>query len=58
MDYCAGQVACEYVSQPVLCDLPDHPMVKFSLQFLVSVRSISPLELFIHDNYAVKLAKR
>ncbi|VDK89451.1 unnamed protein product [Litomosoides sigmodontis] len=51
------KIACKYIHRPVLFRRPDSGnMVKFDLQYIIFLRCLQPLKLFLYKNFLVRFA--
>ncbi|NXV91902.1 tubulin--tyrosine ligase-like protein 12 isoform X2 [Calonectris borealis] len=52
------KVVCKYIENPVLFHREDVGMVKFDIRYVVLLRSIKPLKLYIYDVFWLRFSNR
>ncbi|XP_068806970.1 tubulin--tyrosine ligase-like protein 12 isoform X1 [Struthio camelus] len=52
------KVACKYIENPVLFHREDVGMVKFDVRYVVLLRSIKPLKLYVYDVFWLRFSNR
>lgn len=52
------QVVCKYIENPVLFHREDVGMVKFDIRYVVLLRSVKPLKLYIYDVFWLRFSNR
>lgn len=55
---CALQVVCKYIESPVLFLREDVGRVKFDIRYIVLLRSVKPLRLFVYDVFWLRFSNR
>ena len=59
MWYCVTlQVACKYISNPVLFNRPEVGLVKFDIRYMLMLRSVQPLTLYAYDVFWLRFANK
>ena len=56
-----SKIACKYISTPVLLKIPEidgGAGVKFDIRYMLLVRSLRPLKLYVHKIFWVRFAKK
>lgn len=56
-----SKIACKYISTPVLLKIPEMNEgsgVKFDIRYMLLVRSLRPLKLYVHKNFWLRFAKK
>lgn len=52
------QVVCKYIESPVLFLREDVGRVKFDVRYIVLLRSVKPLRLFVYDVFWLRFSNR
>uniref|UniRef100_A0A8C4X0P8 Tubulin tyrosine ligase-like family, member 12 n=1 Tax=Eptatretus burgeri TaxID=7764 RepID=A0A8C4X0P8_EPTBU len=52
------KVVCKYIEQPVLFHREDVGKVKFDIRYVVLLRSVQPLSLYVYDVFWLRFANR
>lgn len=52
-----SKIACKYVSTPVLLRMPAGE-VKFDMRYVLLLRSLRPLKLYVHKTFWIRVANR
>lgn len=58
MHACTLQIASRYISEPVLFNRDDVGWVKFDVRYIVLLKSVSPLELYVYDVFWLRFANK
>ncbi|XP_035207243.1 tubulin--tyrosine ligase-like protein 12 isoform X1 [Stegodyphus dumicola] len=51
-------VACKYISDPVLFPVEDIGLVKMDIRYIVLLKSVHPLELYVYDRFWLRFANK
>lgn len=53
-----SQVVCKYLDDPVLFNREEIGMVKFDIRYMLMLRSVQPLRLYVYNVFWLRFANR